>query len=118
MAKALGWGTQRRRRHASATLAEAAELVKAYIEGLPKGSPARGRMPTQSEVIERGRHDVRYAMQVRNHPHLTQREKLYISSSHPGLARCLAPIRARVSTDVPTRRCISAEPPRTRSPMV
>ena len=70
VASAMGWRTQRRRRHGSTSLDEAAQLVKAYLEGLPRGSPARGRMPSHREVMECGRHDVRYAMQVHNHPYL------------------------------------------------
>ena len=65
VANALGWRTQRRRKHSSASLEEAAELVRAYLEALPKGSPARKRMPRHTELMECGRHDVRYAMQVR-----------------------------------------------------
>lgn len=44
----------------------AAELVRAYLKGLPRGSPARKRMPSHTELIKCGRHDVRYAMQVRS----------------------------------------------------
>ena len=46
VAEALGWRTQRRRRHACADIHEAAALVKGYLDGLPESSPARGQMPS------------------------------------------------------------------------
>ena len=61
-AEVLGWRTQRRRRHESESLENAAHLVRQYIEALPNN--ARGRMPTQTEVRASGRHDIRYALQV------------------------------------------------------
>ncbi len=66
MAKALGLRTQRRHKHSSTSVEGAAELVRAYLKGLPRGSPARKRMPSHTELIKCGRHDVRYAMQVRS----------------------------------------------------
>ena len=66
VAKPLGWRTQRRHRHSSASLEEAAELVREYLQMLPRGSPARKRMPSNTELMKCGRHDVRYAMQVRS----------------------------------------------------
>ena len=67
MADALGLRTQRQRKHgSSASLDVAAGLIRAYLEGLPRGSPAQGRLPTQGELIACGRHDVRFAMQVRS----------------------------------------------------
>lgn len=65
VAEALSWRTQRRRRHACADIEKAAALVKGYLDGLPKSSPARGQMPTLSDLAASGYHDVRYALQVR-----------------------------------------------------
>ena len=65
VAEALSWRTQRRRRHACADMEKAAALVKGYLDGLPKGSPAQGQMPTLSDLAASGNHDVRYALQVR-----------------------------------------------------
>ena len=39
----MGWRMQRRRMHASETLAGATKSVTASIEGLPKGSPMQCR---------------------------------------------------------------------------
>ena len=64
VAKALGWRTQRRRRHACADIEEAAALVKGYLDGLPKGSPAQGQMPKLSGLAASGHHAIRYALQV------------------------------------------------------
>ena len=62
VAAALGWRTQRRQRHSSAGLQAAAELVREYLAGAPAGE--RERMPVHRKLLARGRHDVRYALQV------------------------------------------------------
>lgn len=65
MAEALGYSTQRRPRKASLEIEDAVALVRDYLAGLPKGSLARGRMPTHGALREAGRHDIRYALQAR-----------------------------------------------------
>ena len=62
VAAALGWRTQRRQRHSSAGLQAAAELVREYLAGLPAGE--RESMPVHRKLMARGRHDIRYALQV------------------------------------------------------
>ena len=65
VAEALGWRTQRRRKHASVDIDEAAALVKGYLDSLPKGSPAQGQMPKLSDLAASGHHDVHDALKVR-----------------------------------------------------
>lgn len=65
MAAKLGWATRRRPRGAAASDAgAAAEAIAAYLGALPEG-PRRRRLPSHAELRGAGRHDLRYALQVR-----------------------------------------------------
>lgn len=63
MAEALGWSTRRRKRAALVDVEAAAKELRSHILQLPPRS--RGRLPTRQELIKAGRHDLRYALQVR-----------------------------------------------------
>ena len=64
MAAQIGWATARRPRGALAEPCAAAEAFQVYLDQLPEG-PARRRLPTHAQLRAAGRHDLRYALQVR-----------------------------------------------------
>ena len=85
VAAALGWRTQRRQRHSSAGLQAAAELVREYLAGAPAGE--RERMPVHRKLLARGRHDVRYALQVSSQLlHDRSQRDLHVAMNAPSAA--------------------------------
>ena len=88
VAAALGWRTQRRRRHSSEGLQAAAELVADYLAGLPAGE--QERMPVHRKLLARGRHDIRYALQVMRSSSTAHSSMITCSVEHT--IYCVAPL--------------------------